>query len=68
MDRGIYNGAALGYIGDPKKNVAKLLEYAAKRRVLNKVKERTEVWLLWICGVSVLARPKNKAKEIGKPL
>lgn len=45
MDRETYNKAIQGYVADPKKNVPKLLEYAEKRRILKKVKERIGVWL-----------------------
>ncbi len=45
MDRETYNKAIQGYVSDPKKNITKLLEYAEKRRVLKKVKERIGVWL-----------------------
>lgn len=45
MDRETYNKAIQGYVADPKKNVAHLLEYAGKRRVLKKVKDRIGVWL-----------------------
>lgn len=45
MDRETYNKAIRGYIADGKKNVYKLLEYAEKRRILKKVKDRIGVWL-----------------------
>lgn len=45
MDRETYNKAIQAYVADPKKNVAKLLEYAEKRRLLKKVKDRIGVWL-----------------------
>ena len=45
MDRESYNKAIQGYVADPKKNVSHLLEYAEKRRVQNKVKDRIGVWL-----------------------
>ena len=45
MDRETYNKAIQGYVADAKKNVPKLLEYAEKRRVLKKVKDRIGVWL-----------------------
>lgn len=45
MDRETYNKAIQGYVADTKKNVPKLLEYAEKRRVLRKVKDRIGVWL-----------------------
>ena len=45
MDREAYTRAIQGYIADPKKRVARLLEYAEKRRVLKKVKDRIGIWL-----------------------
>lgn len=45
MDRETYNKAIQGYVVDTKKNVPKLLEYAEKRRILKKVKDRIGVWL-----------------------
>lgn len=45
MDRETYNKAIQGYVSDPKKNIAKLLDYAEKRRLLKKVKDRIGVWL-----------------------
>lgn len=45
MDRETYNKAIQGYVADIKKNVPKLLEYAEKRRILKKVKDRIGVWL-----------------------
>lgn len=45
MDREAYNKAIQGYVADTKKNVPKLLEYAEKRRILKKVKDRIGVWL-----------------------
>lgn len=45
MDRETYNKAIQGYVADAKKNVPKLLEYAEKRRILKKVKDRIGVWL-----------------------
>ena len=45
MDRETYNKAIQGYVTDTKKNVPKLLEYAEKRRILKKVKDRIGVWL-----------------------
>lgn len=45
MDRETYNKAIQGYVSDPRKNVPKLLEYAEKRRILKKVKDRIGVWL-----------------------
>ena len=45
MDREIYNKAIINYINDPGKNVTNLLEYAKKRNVHKKVRERIGVWL-----------------------
>ena len=45
MDRETYNKAIQGYVADPKKNIPQLLEYAEKRRILKKVKDRIGVWL-----------------------
>ena len=45
MDRETYNKAIQGYVADPKKNIPQLLEYAQKRRILKKVKDRIGVWL-----------------------
>ena len=45
MDRETYNKAIQGYVADTKKNIPKLLEYAEKRRILKKVKDRIGVWL-----------------------
>ena len=45
MDRESYNKAIQGYVVDTKKKVPKLLEYAEKRRILKKVKDRIGVWL-----------------------
>ena len=45
MDRETYNKAIQGYVADTKKNVPKLLDYAEKRRILKKVKDRIGVWL-----------------------
>ena len=45
MDRETYNKVIQGYVADAKKNVRKLLEYAEKRRILKKVKDRIGVWL-----------------------
>ena len=45
MDRETYNKAIQEYVADAKKNVPKLLEYAEKRRILKKVKDRIGVWL-----------------------
>jgi predicted transcriptional regulator of viral defense system len=45
MDRETFNKAIQAYINDPKKNVAKLLEYARKRRISKRVKDLIGVWL-----------------------
>lgn len=45
MDREIYNKAIINYINDPKKNVTNLLEYAKRRNIHKKVRERIGVWL-----------------------
>jgi predicted transcriptional regulator of viral defense system len=45
MDREIYNKAIINYINDSQKNVTNLLEYAKKRDVHKKVRERIGVWL-----------------------
>ncbi len=45
MDREIYNKAIINYINDPAKNVTNLLEYAKKRNIHKKVRERIGVWL-----------------------
>ena len=45
MDRETYNKAIQGYVADSKRNIPRLLEYAAKRRILKKVKNRIGVWL-----------------------
>ncbi len=45
MDKEIFNKAIQGYIGDPKKNIPKLMEYAKILRVQKKVKELIGVWL-----------------------
>lgn len=45
LDRESYNKAIQSYVADPKKSVPKLLEYAEKRRILKKVKNRIGVWL-----------------------
>jgi predicted transcriptional regulator of viral defense system len=45
MDREIYNKAIINYINDPSKNVTNLLDYAKKRNVHKKVRERIGVWL-----------------------
>ena len=45
MDREIYNKAIINYINDSHKNVTNLLEYAKKRNIHKKVRERIGVWL-----------------------
>ena len=45
MDWETYNKAIQGYVADAKKSVPRLLEYAEKRRILKKVKDRIGVWL-----------------------
>ena len=45
MDREIYNKAIINYINDPGKNVTNLLDYAKKRNIHKKVRERLGVWL-----------------------
>lgn len=45
IDREIYNKAIINYINDPGKNVTNLLDYAKKRNVHKKVRERIGVWL-----------------------
>jgi len=45
LDRETLNKAIQGYIADSKRNISNLIEYARRRNMLNKVKERIEVWL-----------------------
>ena len=45
MDREIYNKAIQAYINDGKKNITNLLDYAKRRNIHKKVRERIEVWL-----------------------
>lgn len=45
MDREIYNKAIQSYINDQKKNIANLMEYAVKRNIHKKVRERMSIWL-----------------------
>jgi predicted transcriptional regulator of viral defense system len=45
MDREIYNKAIINYINDPGKNVTNLLDYAKKRNIHKKVRDRIGVWL-----------------------
>lgn len=45
MDRETYNKAIMNYIADNQKNISNLLDYAKKRNIHKKVRERIEVWL-----------------------
>jgi predicted transcriptional regulator of viral defense system len=45
MDRETYNKAIQGYVNDPRKSIANLIEYAKKRKILKKVTDRIGVWL-----------------------
>lgn len=45
MERETYNKAIISYINDTTKNITKLLEYAKKRNIHKKVRERIGVWL-----------------------
>ena len=45
MDKETFNKAIQNYISDNSKSIPKLLEYAQRRRILKKVKERIGVWL-----------------------
>ncbi len=45
MDIEIFNKALMNYIKDPKKNVSKLMEYAAIRGVIKKVYDKIGTWL-----------------------
>ncbi len=45
MDREIYNKAIQAYINDSKKNITNLLDYAKRRNLHKKVRERIGVWL-----------------------
>lgn len=45
LDRDVLKRALLGFIGEPNKDVAKLLEYARERKVVAKVQGRIGVWL-----------------------
>lgn len=45
MDREIYNKTIQAYINDSKKNIANLLDYAKRRNIHKKVRERIGVWL-----------------------
>ena len=45
MERETYNKAIINYINDTTKNISNLLEYAKKRNIHKKVRERIGVWL-----------------------
>ncbi len=45
MERETYNKAIISYINDTTKNITNLLEYAKKRNIHKKVRERIGVWL-----------------------
>lgn len=45
MDKETYKEEIQGYETDTGKSITKLLEYAQKRRILRKVKDRIGVWL-----------------------
>lgn len=45
MDKEIFNKAIRGYIEDPAKNISRLMQYAKKLRVTQKVKTLIGVWL-----------------------
>ena len=45
IDREIYNKAVQAYINDSKKNITNLLDYAKRRNIHKKVRERIGVWL-----------------------
>lgn len=45
IDREIYNKAIQAYINDNKKNITNLLDYAKRRNIHKKVRERIGVWL-----------------------
>lgn len=45
MDREDLKKALLSYIGEPKKDISKLLTYAKERKVLSKVQNRIGAWL-----------------------
>lgn len=45
MDREIYNKAIQAYINDSNKNITNLLDYAKRRNIHKKVRERIGVWL-----------------------
>lgn len=45
MDRETFNKAVQAYLADPKKNIKNLVNYAKKRKVLNRVHDVIGVWL-----------------------
>lgn len=45
MDRETFNKAIQAYLGDPKKNIKNLINYAKRRKVLNRVHDVIGVWL-----------------------
>ncbi len=45
IDKETFNKAIHGYISDPKKNIKNLINYAKKRKVLNRVHDVIGVWL-----------------------
>lgn len=45
MDREIFNKAIQGYVNDQEKNIANLMEYAERRNIHKKVRERISIWL-----------------------
>ena len=45
MDRETFNKAIQAYLGDPKKNINNLINYAKRRKVLNRVHDVVGVWL-----------------------
>lgn len=45
MDRETFNKAIKAYLDDPEKNIKNLINYAKKRKVLNRVHDVIGVWL-----------------------
>jgi hypothetical protein len=45
MDKEIFNKAIRSYVEDPGKNISRLMQYAKKLRVTQKVKTLIGVWL-----------------------
>jgi len=45
MDKETFNKAIQAYLADPKKNIKNLVDYAKKRKVLNRVHDVIGVWL-----------------------